>query len=93
MCGAGTSAESFVTWLTALKERVGIPAKLGGKGVTRDHIAKLVEIAVNDTCHQTNPRRCTADDFRRIFAAAMWSSSFGFHAAGASRVRSSRRRF
>ena len=27
--------------------------------------------AIADTCHQTNPRPCTADDFRRIFAAAM----------------------
>jgi alcohol dehydrogenase class IV len=71
VCGAGASAESFVAWLTALKERVGIPAKLGGKGVTRDHIAKLVEVAVNDTCHQTNPKPVSRTDFERIFASAI----------------------
>jgi len=34
-------------------------------------IDRLVEIAVADTCHQTNPRPCTAGDFRNLFAAAM----------------------
>jgi alcohol dehydrogenase class IV len=71
VCGAGETAESFVSWLAALKERIGIPAKLGAKGVTREHIARLVEIAVNDTCHQTNPKPVSAADFERIFAGAI----------------------
>jgi len=71
VCGAGESAESFVTWLAALKQRIGIPAKLGDKGVTREHIARLVEIAVNDTCHQTNPKPVSAADFQRIFSGAI----------------------
>ena len=68
-------ADAFVGWLARLKADLGIPAKLSDynatRRVTRDDIAKLVEIAIADTCHQTNPRPCTADDFRRIFAAAM----------------------
>jgi alcohol dehydrogenase class IV len=71
VCGAGGTAESFVAWLSALKQRIGIPAKLGDKGVTRDHIAKLVEVAVNDTCHQTNPKPVSKADFERIFAGAI----------------------
>ena len=71
VCGAGVTADDFVAWLAALKERIGIPARLGGKGVTEAHIPKLVEIAVNDTCHQTNPKPCTAEDFRRLFAEAL----------------------
>jgi alcohol dehydrogenase class IV len=71
VCGAGASAESFVEWLVALKSRIGIPARLAGKGVTRDHIAKLVEIAVNDTCHQTNPKPVSAADFEKIFNQAL----------------------
>jgi len=71
VCGAGTTAESFVEWLARLKARIGIPAKLGERGVRKEHIAKLVEIAVADTCHQTNPRPVTAADFERIFAAAI----------------------
>jgi alcohol dehydrogenase class IV len=71
VCGAGSTAESFVEWLTALKSRIGIPAKLGGKGVTTAHIPRLVEIAVKDTCHQTNPKPVSAADFERIFQAAL----------------------
>jgi len=68
-------AHAFVAWLARLKSELGIPAKLSAyaaaRRVTQDDIEQLVEIAVADTCHQTNPRPCTADDFRRIFAAAM----------------------
>jgi alcohol dehydrogenase class IV len=71
VCRAGTTAMDFVEWLVALKARIHIPAKLGEKGVTKEHIPKLVDIAVNDICHQTNPRPCTARDFERIFSAAI----------------------
>src|ERR1700674_3620941 len=71
VCGAGNTAESFVEWLVALKSRNGIPARLGGKGVTAQHIPRLVETAVKDTCHQTNPRPDSAADFQRIFTQAL----------------------
>ncbi|MEP7068852.1 MAG: iron-containing alcohol dehydrogenase [Usitatibacter sp.] len=71
VCGAGNTAGDFVEWLAALKARIGIPARLGGKGVNAGHVARLVEIAVADTCHQTNPRPVTAKDFERIFTQAI----------------------
>ncbi len=71
VCGAGNTAQSLVDWLVALKSRIGIPAKLGGKGVTEDMIPRLVNIAVKDTCHQTNPKPCSAADFERIFQQAL----------------------
>jgi len=68
-------ANAFVAWLAALKRTLGIPAKLSAyqapRRVTTDDIERLVDVAVADTCHRTNPRPCTADDFRRIFAAAL----------------------
>jgi alcohol dehydrogenase class IV len=68
-------ADAFVGWLAGLKGELGIPAKLSDcpapRRVTAADIPKLVEIAIADTCHQTNPRPCTAEDFRRIFAEAM----------------------
>jgi alcohol dehydrogenase class IV len=68
-------ASAFIVWLGRLKQEIGIPAKLsryeGARRVTSDDIAKLIEIAVADTCHRTNPRPCTADDFRRIFAESL----------------------
>ena len=60
--------KDLVSWLTRLKAELGIPAKLS---VGKDKIPRLVEIAVADICHQTNPRPCKAEDFERIFAGAM----------------------
>jgi alcohol dehydrogenase class IV len=71
VCGAGETAGAFVEWLVALKARIHIPAKLGAKGVTEQHVPRLVDIAVRDTCHQTNPRPCSAADFERIFRQAL----------------------
>jgi alcohol dehydrogenase class IV len=71
VCGAGASAADFIAWLVALKRRIGIPARLGEKGVTREHVARLVDIAVADTCHQTNPKPCTRADFEKIFGEAI----------------------
>ena len=68
-------AQAFVAWLTELKRTLGIPATLAdyhaARRVTAGDIERLVDVAVADTCHQTNPRPCTADDFRRIFEGAL----------------------
>jgi alcohol dehydrogenase class IV len=66
-----SGGKEFVPWLRALKARVGITGKLAEQGVKREQIPRLVEIAVADICHQTNPRPCTAADFRRLFEEAM----------------------
>ena len=71
VCGAGSTPTDFIEWLGALKRTVGIPSRLAAKGVTREHLPRLTEIAVNDTCHQTNPKPCTRADFERIFSAAL----------------------
>jgi len=68
------SARAFIDWLVALKRDLSIPLTLSGyrgtRNVTHADIAALVDVAVNDTCHQTNPRPCTRADFERIFSEA-----------------------
>ncbi|HET9046366.1 MAG TPA: iron-containing alcohol dehydrogenase [Casimicrobiaceae bacterium] len=65
-------ARAFIAWLGTLKRDIGIPAKLSdyrsSRPVTRDDVPRLVDIAVADTCHQTNPRPCAREDFQKIFA-------------------------
>jgi alcohol dehydrogenase class IV len=41
------------------------------RAVTGADVPALVEVAIHDTCHKTNPRPCTREDFERIFAAAI----------------------
>jgi alcohol dehydrogenase class IV len=69
------SAVAFIDWLTTLKRELSIPATLGAyaakRPVTRADIPALVNVAIDDTCHQTNPRPCTRADFERIFGEAM----------------------
>jgi alcohol dehydrogenase class IV len=70
-CKVSGGGGEFVPWLRALKARVGITGKLSKHGVKREHLPRLVQIAVADMCHQTNPRPCTAADFQRLFEEAM----------------------
>jgi len=64
------SVSNFVPWLAHLKYHIGIPAGLALVGVKREHFGRLVEVAVADSCHQTNPRPCEAADFARFFEEA-----------------------
>ena len=69
--GAGAGAAPlFVPWLALLKRSIGIAPSLAAVGVKREQFARLVEIATNDMCHQTNPRVCSSDDFQRFFSEA-----------------------
>jgi alcohol dehydrogenase class IV len=71
VCKVWGGGSEFVLWLRGLRARVGITGKLAAHGVREGQIPRLVEIAVADMCHQTNPRPCTAADFQRLFEHAM----------------------
>ena len=63
-------ADEFVPWLARLKKEVGITPSLSAAGVKREQFPRLVDLAVRDVCHQTNPRKCTAADFESFFEQA-----------------------
>jgi alcohol dehydrogenase class IV len=67
---AGGSA-AFVPWLKQLKAEIGITGGLAARGVTREHLPRLVSLAVVDFAGQTNPIKATAADYERLFLAAM----------------------
>ncbi|HEX4232852.1 MAG TPA: iron-containing alcohol dehydrogenase [Caldimonas sp.] len=69
--GVRGGGDGFIAWLRDLKRTIGIAPSLSAVGVQRDAIPRLVEIAVADICHQTNPQPVTAVDFERLFAAAL----------------------
>ena len=71
VCGAGDTAADFVQWLTALKRQIGLPARLVEVGLKPGQIAAVVDVALTDSCHKTNPRPCTREDFERLLLAAM----------------------
>jgi alcohol dehydrogenase class IV len=71
VCGVTGGGAAFVPWLRQLKSSVGISGGLAAHGVQPEQLARLVQIATADICHQTNPRPCTAADFEAFFKAAM----------------------
>jgi hypothetical protein len=75
VCGVAGGGKAFVPWLKQLKESVGITGSLSAHGVKREHLPRLVEIATADICHQTNPRPCKAEDFQRLFEAALMTAA------------------
>jgi alcohol dehydrogenase class IV len=71
VCGLTGGGAALVPWIQQLKADIGITGGLAARGVKPEHLARLVQIASADICHQTNPRPCTAADFERLLLAAM----------------------
>lgn len=71
VCRVSGGGPGFVRWLGHLKQQVGITGTLSTHGVKKEQLPRLIDIAVKDICHQTNPRPVTASDFERLFLAAM----------------------
>lgn len=63
--------QAFIGWLEQLKKDCGIPSRLSEAGVKKDQLERLVQVAVEDSCHQNNPRVCSREDFVKIFNEAM----------------------
>src|SRR5216684_3809923 len=53
-----------------LRLACGLPRKLSQAGVKREMIPQLVEKALADACHQSNPRSVTEVDFERLINEA-----------------------
>jgi hypothetical protein len=66
--GEGIALAEAVKGLNA---RLGLPAGLAALGVTEDLFEGVIDGAMADHCHATNPRRATRDDYRAMLLASM----------------------
>ncbi len=53
-----------------LNRRIGIPARLREFGVAESSLEALADKAIQDGCHQLNPRPCTRQDLLRLYRQA-----------------------
>jgi hypothetical protein len=51
--------------------RLGLPTGLKQMGVDASMFDKVVQGALADHCHRTNPREATADDYRRMLTESL----------------------
>ena len=66
-CGGG----DFVARVRELNRRVGIAPRLRDYGITEAALESLADKAIQDGCHQNNPRPCTRDDLLELYRQAL----------------------
>jgi len=57
--------------IRALNARLGLPSGLRAMGVTDNLFERVIDGAMADHCHKTNPRIATRDDYQAMLAASM----------------------
>ncbi|MEC8896012.1 MAG: iron-containing alcohol dehydrogenase, partial [Planctomycetota bacterium] len=66
--GAGNShLDRVIAWARELNEAFAIPPRLRDLGVPAEDRERLVELALADHCHKTNPRRCEKTDVDELW--------------------------
>jgi alcohol dehydrogenase class IV len=69
--GAVPAAQAIAQAITAMNARLGLPKGLAEMGVETAWFDKIIEGALADHCHKTNPRVATPQEYREMLTASM----------------------
>jgi len=69
--GCDSQGTEVAEAIRELNARLGLPTGLAAMGVTQDLFERVIDGAMADHCHKTNPRIATRDDYREILLASM----------------------
>jgi alcohol dehydrogenase class IV len=69
--GCDSEGRAVADAITALNARLGLPKGLRDLGVTRELYGRIVDGAMADHCHKTNPRLATREDYVRMLDESM----------------------
>lgn len=69
--GAAEAAEAIAQAITAMNARLGLASGLAALGVETVWFDAIIEGAMADHCHKTNPRIATAQEYREMLQASM----------------------
>jgi hypothetical protein len=54
-----------------MNSKIGLPAGLADIGVARASFQEVIERAMLDHCHKTNPRPASAEDYRQMLETSL----------------------
>ena len=69
--GCDAAGNDIADAIAAMNARLGLPAGLAAMGVDASMFDKIIDGAMADHCHKTNPRQATREDYRTMLEAAM----------------------
>ncbi|MBC7941747.1 MAG: iron-containing alcohol dehydrogenase, partial [Chitinophagaceae bacterium] len=71
LAGCDDQGQELAAALRTLNQRLGLPGGLRAMGVDESLFERVIDGAMADHCHKTNPRLATRDDYRRMLAESM----------------------
>ena len=71
LAGCGAEGTELATALRDMNARLGLPAGLAAMGVTRDLFERIIDGAMADHCHKTNPRLADRADYTRMLEESL----------------------
>ena len=65
------SAADIPDAIRDMNARLGLPTGLAAMGVRQDQFAKIIQGALADHCHKTNPRLASTEDYEEMLATSL----------------------
>lgn len=65
------SSGDVATAVEEMNQRLGLPAGLAALGVSPDIFEQVIDGAMADHCHKTNPRLASREDYRELLAQSL----------------------
>ena len=71
LAGCDARGQALADAIRALNSRLGLPGGLAAMGVTPDLFERVIDGAMADHCHKTNPRIATREEYRAMLQDSM----------------------
>ncbi len=69
--GCDAEGTELAAALREMNARLGLPSGLAAMGVTQDLFGRVIDGAMADHCHKTNPRLASREDYTRMLLESM----------------------
>ena len=71
LSGSDEGGDTIAATIRSMNARLGLPSGLAALGVGPEMFERIVDGAMADHCHKTNPRLASRDDYVRMLEASM----------------------